>query len=126
MTRLHAIERILACRRLADPAQNTNEHERATAIRMADLLIKKYKITQAELGAKIKEDGFVPPRPSPSWSDVGVIFSSNGISPSRGWPTEAEWKNLNQCEDCGIVGSKVKWHFSPMSKHLCGDCEDDY
>ncbi len=83
-SRSEVIARIKACLKYADPAHNTNEHERATAKKLAEDLIEEHGITRRELGVvdtmvEFRGDGME------NLKSVLGGLGALGIKPKRGW-----------------------------------------
>jgi hypothetical protein len=78
------ISRIRACLKLAAPETNSNEHERATARRVAYTLASKYKITAEEL--KLADSGI--PESVVVAENLNSVFAALkkcGATIKRGW-----------------------------------------
>lgn len=88
-SRAEILDRIRACQRLADPATNSSEHERAAALNAARLLIEKYNVTAAELG-DINTEINSAENTANSLDAVVASLLKSGAKLTRGWGTSPD------------------------------------
>lgn len=128
-TRAEVVARIRACLRYADPAQNSNEHERDTARKTAERMMAEHGVTRSEVEgeevAKAETEGMVDiwnirirVTPEDEAGDVGSAFAAHGIRPSpRGWGSSSR----AICSECSGYGTEM-FASEETGEPLCGMC----
>ena len=82
-TRAEVVERIKSCLKLARVETNSNEHERSAAASAAENLIRRYKVTEAELG--MVNPDVEEPSVEDNMSAVLNTLLKRGVRIQRGW-----------------------------------------